>query len=38
MAEGEALIKQVYDTLRNSPTWNETLLLVTYDEHGGTWS
>ena len=25
----------MYATLRASPTWNETLLLVTYDEHGG---
>jgi phospholipase C len=32
---GEMLIKEVYETLRNSDYWNETLLIVTYDEHGG---
>jgi len=32
---GEALIARVYDTLRQSPTWPKTLLVVTYDEHGG---
>jgi phospholipase C len=25
----------IYETLRNSPSWEETLLLITYDEHGG---
>ena len=32
---GQMLIKQVYETLRLSPQWNSTLLLITYDEHGG---
>jgi len=32
---GDALMKQVYEALRNSPLWNETLLIITYDEHGG---
>jgi serralysin len=32
---GEHLIADVYDTLRNSPAWPHTLLVVTYDEHGG---
>ena len=31
---GEQLIKDVYEALRASPKWNETLLLITYDEHG----
>lgn len=31
----EGLIKQVYETIRNSPHWNDSLLLVTYDEQGG---
>jgi len=35
VAEGEALIKMVYEALRASPVWNETALVVTYDEHGG---
>ena len=25
----------VYRALRNGPNWNETLLVITYDEHGG---
>ena len=35
VALGEQLIHDVYYALRNSPTWGETLLIVTYDEHGG---
>ena len=33
--EGERLIKDVYETLRKSPTWKQTLFIITYDEHGG---
>ncbi|XP_074292437.1 non-specific phospholipase C2 isoform X1 [Silene latifolia] len=33
--QGQLFIKEVYETLRASPQWNETLLLITYDEHGG---
>jgi phospholipase C len=32
---GEALIQQTYEAIRNSPHWNESLLIVTWDEHGG---
>lgn len=32
---GEQLMKTVYEALRASPQWNETLLIITYDEHGG---
>lgn len=32
---GERLIATVYETLRNSQAWKSTLLIVTYDEHGG---
>ena len=32
---GEALIKTVYEAIRNSTLWNESLLIITYDEHGG---
>jgi phospholipase C len=35
VAEGEMLIKEVYEAVRNGPNWNSTLLLITYDEHGG---
>lgn len=33
---GEALIAQVYNSIRNNEElWRSTLLIVTYDEHGG---
>jgi phospholipase C len=34
---GEKLIKDVYEAVRNGPLWEKTLLIVTYDEHGGYW-
>ena len=35
VARGQKFIKEVYETLRASPQWNEMALLITYDEHGG---
>lgn len=35
ISAGEALIKQVYEALRASPQWDETLLILTFDETGG---
>jgi phospholipase C len=32
---GELLIKKTYEALRRSPIWEDSLLIVTYDEHGG---
>lgn len=32
---GETLIKTTYEALRNSPAWDTSLLIVTWDEHGG---
>jgi phospholipase C len=32
---GERLIADVYNAVLNSPQWKETLLVITYDEHGG---
>jgi phospholipase C len=32
---GQAFIFDVYDALRNSPAWQDTMLIITYDEHGG---
>ena len=32
---GEAFIKEIYEALRASRYWNESLLIITYDEHGG---
>jgi len=34
-ANGERLIKHVYEHLRNSPIWDRSALIITYDEHGG---
>jgi phospholipase C len=34
--EGETLIHDVYNAIRSNPdTWNSTLLVIVYDEHGG---
>lgn len=35
VALGEQLIHDVYYALHKGPAWNQTLLIVTYDEHGG---
>ncbi len=35
VTRGEALIKKVYEAIRNSPHWESSMLLVTFDEHGG---
>ena len=35
VALGEQLIHDVYYALRDGPAWNQTLLIITYDEHGG---
>jgi phospholipase C len=32
---GEQLIHDVYYALRNGPGWDQTLLIISYDEHGG---
>jgi phospholipase C len=32
---GQAFVYDVYNTLRHTPDWPDTLLVVTYDEHGG---
>ncbi len=32
---GEQLIAKVFEAVRDSPKWDETLLIITYDEHGG---
>jgi phospholipase C len=34
-AGGELLLMQVYNLLRQSSYWDSTLLIITYDEHGG---
>ena len=35
VTRGEALIKDVYESIRASQYWDQSLLLITYDEHGG---
>ena len=32
---GEALVKRVYTALRKSAFWETTMLIITFDEHGG---
>jgi len=32
---GEGLIKATYEAIRNSPVWNTSILIITWDEHGG---
>ncbi len=32
---GEKLIKVVYEAIRQSPLWEKSLLIITWDEHGG---
>lgn len=33
--EAEQLMAKVYEAVRKSPQWNSSLLIITYDEHGG---
>lgn len=35
VTRGELLIKEIYEAIRNSPIWEKSLLIITYDEHGG---
>jgi phospholipase C len=35
VTHGEALIKSVYEAVRRSPIWASSLLIITWDEHGG---
>lgn len=35
VTSGEGLIKSVYESIRNSPLWPNSMLIVTWDEHGG---
>lgn len=35
VSDGEALIRDVYEALRSSPQWEQTLLILTFDESGG---
>lgn len=35
LVPGETALNEIYDALRAGPDWNETLLVITFDEHGG---
>lgn len=35
ISNGQKLVKEIYEALRSSPQWNETLFVIVYDEHGG---
>ncbi|KAL4903924.1 hypothetical protein BDW74DRAFT_35448 [Aspergillus multicolor] len=35
ISDGESFIKSVYDALRASPQWDDTLFILTFDESGG---
>jgi phospholipase C len=35
VTRGERLIKDVYEAIRRSPHWERSVLVVTFDEHGG---
>ncbi|KAF5879565.1 putative phosphatidylglycerol specific protein [Botrytis fragariae] len=34
ISSGESFIKGIYEAIRSSPQWNETLFILTFDEHG----
>jgi phospholipase C len=35
VTRGESLIKATYEAVRNSPLWSSSLIIITWDEHGG---
>jgi phospholipase C len=35
VTHGEGLIKTIYESIRTSPIWENSLLIITWDEHGG---
>lgn len=35
VTRGERRLKEIYEAIRNSPVWDRSLLMITYDEHGG---
>ena len=37
VAKGEQFLHDIYVAVRNGPAWNSTLLIITYDEHGGNY-
>ena len=37
VSQGEMLLYNVYNAILNSPDWDSTMLIITFDEHGGTY-
>lgn len=37
MTNGEMFVKKVYEAIASSPKWDTTLLVITFDENGGTY-
>lgn len=37
ISDGDAHLGEIIARLRKSPNWADTLVIVTYDEHGGSW-
>ncbi len=35
LVPGERALNEIYNALRSGPAWDETLLVITFDEHGG---
>ena len=35
VTRGERLVKSTYEAIRNSPHWESSVLIITWDEHGG---
>ncbi|KAJ3281139.1 hypothetical protein HDU76_009002, partial [Blyttiomyces sp. JEL0837] len=35
VTNGETFVKTIYEAIRNSPDWEHTALIMTFDEHGG---
>ena len=34
---GEKHLEELIDDIRNGPDWNDCVIIITYDEHGGFW-
>ena len=37
LVNGQQHVADLVSTLQNSPYWNDTAIIITYDEHGGRW-
>lgn len=35
--EGENHVEELINAVRNGPNWNDCMIIITYDEHGGFW-